>query len=814
MSRMNSRHLVSLAVAAALAAAAMNAQAQSTATQIEEGELVLDEVTVTAQKVAISGLLQKEDATKSKTTVTAEYLETQASGQTVLQSLNLVPGVNFTNNDPYGVSGGNLRMRSFDGNRISLMVDGIQLNDSGNYAIYSNQQLDPEILERASVNLGTTDVDSPTASATGGTINLVTARPKKTPAAMVSASLGSFDFNRVFARLDSGEFGPWGTSSFVSVSHLKYDKFKGPGNLERTQVNARLFQPLAGAGDFVALSIHGNRNRNDFYNNPTYRDLATVGWDFDQNPTWTRPTPVNGTVQNESLAANSGTSFYGARINPSDTANIRAQLSLGLTDRVRFTFDPSYQYVLANGGGYTAVAENNGRLRGQFQAAGVDLNGDGDFLDTIGLYSPSNTNTNRIAVNSGLLFTLTDTDLIRFSYTFDRAWHRQTGQYGFFDAEGFPGSPFAGLKATQVLPADYATNGFELRKRDRRSIALLNQFSISYSGRYMEDRLRVNAGLRAPFFERNLNQYCYTPVANPGGDPYCTTQVASAPAAGTGYVTFPGSTATYVRPYAGTLKYDKLLPNVGASITPWGDENSFYATYAKGFSAPRTDNLYSRNIVLVQPETTNTYELGYRYQGNTVLGSIALWKTDFSNRIVSSFDEEQGISIDRNVGDVELQGFDLALGFEPLPGLTVYGTASYVDSEIQDDVRISATQVAATGGKKVVETPDVTYGARVEYVLGGLKAGVQAKYVGRRWSTDVNDQAAPSYKTVDLDARYAFNVAGLASQVQFNVLNVFDEKYLAGISTAINDAPGTFVRYTIGAPRTYQVSLQVAFGGN
>jgi iron complex outermembrane receptor protein len=811
MNRSNSRHLVSLAVAAALAAASLTAQAQSTATQIEEGELVLDEVTVTAQRIGMSGLLQKEEASKSRVTVSNEYLETQGTGQTVLQSLNMVPGVNFTNNDPYGVSGGNLRMRSFDGNRISLMVDGVQLNDSGNYAIYSNQQLDPEILERATVSPGTTDVDSPTASATGGTINLVTARPKKAPAVQLRTSLGSFDFGRVFLRGDSGEFGPWGTTAFASLSLAQYDKFKGEGTLERTQFNARVFQTLPGANDFFAISVHGNRNRNNQYNSPSYADLARDGWDFDQNPVWNRPAPVNGTVQNEGATATSGTSFYGVRINPSDTANIRAQLSLGITDRLRFTFDPSFQYVLANGGGYTAVAENNGRLRGQFQAPGVDLNGDGDLLDTIGLYSPSNTNTNRVAANSSLLFNLTDTDLLRFSYTFDRARHRQTGEYGFFDAEGFPESPFAGYDARQVLPADYATNGLELRKRDRLSIALLNQFSVSYSGRFADERLRVSAGVRAPFFERDLNQYCYTPVANPGGDPYCTTQISSAPNATTGYVTFPGSSATYVRPYSGKLKYDKLLPNVGLSFAPWGDEHSIYTTYAKGFSAPRTDNLYSRNIVLVLPETTNTYEIGYRYQASSVIATTAVWKTDFSNRIVSSYDQDQGISIDRNVGTVKLWGFDGSLGYEPVTGLTVYTSVSYVDSEIQDDVQLTATTFAPTGGKEVTETPDVTYSARVEYELAGFKTGLQAKYVGHRWSTDTNDQGAPSYKTVDFDARYAFKFAGLDSFLQFNVINVFDEKYLAGISTAINSA--TTVRYTVGAPRTYQVSWEVAFGG-
>ena len=43
-----------------------------------------------------------------------------------------------------------------------------------NYAIFSNQQLDSEIVDRVNVNLGTTDGDSGTAAATGGTINLVT----------------------------------------------------------------------------------------------------------------------------------------------------------------------------------------------------------------------------------------------------------------------------------------------------------------------------------------------------------------------------------------------------------------------------------------------------------------------------------------------------------------------------------------------------------------------------------------------------------------------------------------------------------------
>ena len=137
--------IIRIATSAVMLAAGTTAFAQSTATQIAEGSL--QEVTVSAARVqSIGGLIQAENAPKSRTTVSAEYLATQPAGQSVIQSLNLVPGVNFTNSDPYGSSGGNLRMRSFDGNRISLMLDGVQLNDSGNYAIFTNQQVDSEIV--------------------------------------------------------------------------------------------------------------------------------------------------------------------------------------------------------------------------------------------------------------------------------------------------------------------------------------------------------------------------------------------------------------------------------------------------------------------------------------------------------------------------------------------------------------------------------------------------------------------------------------------------------------------------------------------
>jgi iron complex outermembrane recepter protein len=112
--------------------------AQSTGT--EAAEDLLEEVVVTGRRapLALAGVTE-QTAAKSRVTVTGEFLRNQFAGQTVLESLNLVPGLNFTNNDPYGSSGGNFRLRSFDNSRVSLTFDGIPLNDTGNYASFTTE---------------------------------------------------------------------------------------------------------------------------------------------------------------------------------------------------------------------------------------------------------------------------------------------------------------------------------------------------------------------------------------------------------------------------------------------------------------------------------------------------------------------------------------------------------------------------------------------------------------------------------------------------------------------------------------------------
>jgi iron complex outermembrane recepter protein len=785
---------------------ATTALAQSTGTSVVE-ELV---VTGAATR-SHGGAIVAEDVPKARSAITQEFISRQAPGGTLLDQINLLPGVNFTNNDAFGSAGGDITVRGFDSQRLALILDGMPLNDSGNYAIYPSQQLDSDLIEKVEVNLGTTDVDSPTAAAAGG-----------------------------------GRFGPLGTKAWISGLYTRNDIFDAPGKIQKKEFNARIWQDIGDRGDFISLIANYDENRNAFIRRITLAQFQQHGVDANNNPdttlhyepTCSRPTPVNGAVQNEATSATGFTAtcanYVGNNINPSNTGNLRAQSQFHLTDNLIFTFDPSFQYVIANGGGRAIFSETDPQFRG-----GVDLNGDGDTLDRVMLYWPNTTNTRRYGVNSSLIWKFADSQSLRASYTYDYARHRQTGQATTFDSAGDPADVFGGKDG--YGPSVNLPDGSILRRRDRLSIASLNQFSIDYRGRFLADKLLVNAGVRAPFLKRELNQFCYM---RDTFNAYCTTQKGfvvagtddgggvpfvvfpannssqAAPATGSQILTgaqlaafqaqFPGATtnsAYFGQPRKFERKYDRVLPNVGVSYN-FTDHQSAYVSYAETLSAPRTDDLYDRNLVNPKPEIAKVIDVGWRFSSPAFIASLSAYYTDFDNRIERQFDEAAQIFYSVNVGQVKLKGFDAQASWKPETYVSIYGSVSYVDSEIQSNFpNGTGGAILATKGKELYETPKIQGAVRVDWdITDAISFGVQGKFVGDRWTNLTNTEKAPGYSLWDLDLRYKLDVLK-STYLQLNVRNLFDEYYLGDITTNTNGNG----QFQPGYPREFVVTLHAEF---
>jgi iron complex outermembrane receptor protein len=547
--------------------------------------------------------------------------------------------------------------------------------------------------------------------------------------------------------------------------------------------------------------------------------------------------------------------------------------------------DPSYQYVKANGGG-TVTAEEGLRdinpadpdgagplpataTTAQCRAApnnafntcvsgylggvpyfGRDINGDGDVLDRVTVIAPSQTQTHRFAVIAGVRYDITDDHAIRVGYTFDRARHRQTGEVGLVAPNGEPFDVFP------VNDPQKDVTGVNLQKRDRLSYAILHQLWGEYRGEFMDGRLVVNAGLRVPFFKRDLNNFC----AATG-----TTFVECFGRDDPRYANFATLNPTVQGPQRRVFKYDAILPNIGFTfdIMP---RMSIFANYAKGLSVPSTDNLYNAfffapNVAGASPnpEKTDNVDVGLRYRSTQIQAQIGGFFNRYTDRTASAFDPELNASTFRNLGKVDKYGIDGYVSYQPIKQLNIYLFGSVLKSEIKDDLLLfncNAAQVsggypgctsagvaifAPTAGKRESGAPKYTLGGTVRGNAGPFELGVTAKRTGPRYIYDTNEAVfagnirtpagiteifpatAPAYWLVNLDARVSLADMGLErSHLQFNVYNLFNQFYVGGfgggLNQSITNTPGAtlgafgnpnFVQ--IGAPRTISATLTIGF---
>ena len=875
-----------LSLLCATTALIMPAMAFAQSTGSVDFEEKAEEIVVTGTRAQEVGGVQAPDTSKARAALTQELISRQNPGQTILDTINVIPGVSFQNNDAYGSSGGTLTIRGFTSDRVSLTVDGIPTNDSGNYAIFSGQQIDPELIGDVNVSLGSTDIDSPTASAAGGTVNYRSIVPRKQLGGMVSASIGEYDFHRVFGLIETGELTSFGTRAYVSASTSRYDNpYNNYGQVKKNQYNAKIYQPLSG-NNFISLAGTFNQLRNNFFGSlPLRQDANRVvgpqaGNRFPRNNDereYLINFPCNVDTPQANVAdspapspivtgSSCGTEFD-RRFNPADTANLRGSSRFNF-GALTLTVDPSYQYAKANGGG--TVTGNEG-LRDINPAGGTasttdcrtdpvagranracvpgyvggvpffgrDVNGDGDVLDTVTVVAPSQTQTHRYGLIAGLRYDITDEHSVRVAYTFDRARHRQTGEVGLVDIGGTPFNVFP------IDDPEADVSGSILQKRDRLSYATLHQIAGQYRGEFLEGALEIDAGLRAPFFKRDLNQFCFTTSA--GGFVDCFNDNT---AAATQFATL---NPTRQGPQQRVFKYDKLLPSVGATfdLTP---RFSVFANYSKGLSVPSTDNLYNSfffaaNTPQAQPvpETTDNYDLGVRYRSSKLQAQLAGFYNKYKNRQASAFDPELNETIFRNLGDVEKYGVDGYVSYTPIRQLELYAFGSYLKSEIQDDLIVGETPTGApilapTAGKREAGSPKYTYGGTVRGLFGPLEVGLTAKRTGPRFIYDTNlpvfarvtnagvttteqvfGAAAPAYWLVNADARFSLADFGLErTYLQLNVYNLFDKFYLGGFGGGLNQNnvlsnPPTGTSFgnppfvQIGAPRTVSATIVVGF---
>jgi len=780
--------LACLACASGLAQAQTAAPAPASTSSSDEGQ-VRSEVIITGKKMGM-GLMVFEEAPKARSTVTAAELEKQRPTGNAYEALELLPAVNSYNHDATGLFGGGLTLRGFNSDQIGATINGVPVNDSGSFSVYPQEYVDQENTCSQFVTQGSTDVDSPQVGATGGNFGINTCNPENEQRVRVMQTFGQLNMWKTFVRYDTGKLPDGRSKAFISVSRAMTDKWKGKGVAKRDHIDAG-FNYDWDRFNYIHATLLWNEALNNSINNLTLAEINTRGYYYDTSDFFAGHLPaVAGTAQVE---ATQSPLYHGLYINPFKNAIASATAKFRLSEDLDLKILPYFWYGFGNGGLQQRVQREAASFYSPVtgrNTASVDLNGDGDTLDTVIVANASQTDTKRPGITASLNYQMGNHNILG-GFWYERASHRQTGPMVPVTADGRPVDPY--LQIFQIKRPD----GTPFMSRDWDTISTAYQFFIQDTISLMDDKATINFGLRTPNIERDFTNYA--------------------------------SEANQNATYNIVKKYKDVLPQLGARYRVTNDDQLF-ASVAKNMKAP-PNFVFSNvgtNVILtngvpslrgdVQEETSWNTDIGYRHQGDKLIATVTAFMVDFKNRQATAFDPITNTSSYTNAGNVKNHGLEIELGNTPINGWAAYGSFGYTRSKIEDNLRVSATGTLPTAGKEMPLTPKLKAGLSLEYSQGTFFARLKAKSTSKQAGTLVNDEWAPGYTTFGFDTGYTFNTVGIFKRpkLQVNLSNITDKQYRNPSSQSVTNTtqfPGVTsvgtLRYYLGAPRFASVTLSV-----
>ena len=709
------------------------------------------------------------------------------SGISPLKAIDKLPGVNFQSADPLGAYewSSRISIRGFSQNQLGFTLDGIPLGDMsyGNHnGLHISRAIISENVGRVEVAQGAGSLAAASSSNLGGTIEFFSREPAERLGIDVAGTWGSDENRRIFARLDSGEIVPGGPRLSLSYAWQDADKWKGDGAQRQDQVNARIVQPV-GDGQVFAFVNYSNRREND-YQDLSAEMIGRLGYKWDNfAKNWDYAVLIASIYQNQNARAAYNAGIANGTI-PAGTPFVAPYAGVGETFPLLIkTVDDAY---------YDASGLRKDWLAG----VGLDVPFNDYWSMKLQGYYHGNDGrglwyTPYVVTPGGAPITIrtTEYEIERYgivassSVTIganafeigmwyeDNDFNQARRFYGLADTRGAPS------RGSLTFPKDPLATQWEFD---------FNTQTLQYHVQDTLDlgALRINAGWKGL---RVTNRA--TPIVRGG--------LAAGP----------------------TEAKDWFLPQAGL-LYRLNDDNELFASYTqnmRAFESSATGGPFATtqagfDALDLRPETSTTYELGFRTKSRVFQGVIAGYYVDFKDRIIA-FANGSGIqgnpAILSNVGDVRSWGIEAAGTFHVTPELSLFASYAYNDSEYRDDVvNAAGTVIVATAGKTVVNSPRHLAKGEITWDNDHLFARIGANYTSKRYYSYLNDAAVGGFVIVDASIGYRLNEK---ISIQANATNLFDKAYVSTIGTNGFANSGDSQTLLAGAPQQFFVTLKAGF---
>ncbi|WP_299224038.1 TonB-dependent receptor [uncultured Campylobacter sp.] len=248
------------------------------------------------------------------------------------------------------------------------------------------------------------------------------------------------------------------------------------------------------------------------------------------------------------------------------------------------------------------------------------------------------------------------------------------------------------------------------------------------------------------------------------------------------------------------------------------EDASIYYTYADSLQQGSTyvynSGPHNGEVASTSPYRSKQHEIGAKIRVADMI--------DFS---VAYFDIRRPIAyLNSSTGIYGINGEQRNRGFEFMSGgritqnLSVLGGFTYIDPKMHNVSIAGANRKVANG------IPKLNANLMLDYVIPGtdkLAISTNFHYTSKMYLDDLNTQHTPSFFVTDLGIRYTSErLLGDKTTLRFNVNNVFNKKYWAGMYPASADGAGglnvTSVLgsangVTLGESRSFMLSAEIKF---
>jgi len=228
-----------------------------------------------------------------------------------------------------------------------------------------------------------------------------------------------------------------------------------------------------------------------------------------------------------------------------------------------------------------------------------------------------------------------------------------------------------------------------------------DNWAVFFDGKYnITDELRLLFGIR---YTDDEISYSHNRSSN---DQYSRTGVG---------------VRSYDSDYDGKTDESNISSKLGVQYDI-NDESMAYFTYSEGYKGPAFNvfyNMDTKDLAPIGEETSDAYELGYKYASRDLVFSAAIFRTEIDGFQANNPEELNGVFITRltNAGSVITEGYEIDVLWQATDALTISGGLAAVDAEIDQFLcPVNDVNCDDSSGEDLPFGPDLKYSVSAEYL--------------------------------------------------------------------------------------------------